>query len=280
MDFVVGSLVLGTLASIAAARRRARAERILVAVWPEARRRPVEPHPVALSWWERQWQWVAGLAASAGGTVLGIRLLGPLGLMFAMTGLAVPFGLDRRRRRKEQESMERQLGDLAATIALGVRSGLSIPQSLDLAAEEAEPPLSPLLERMLAERRIGADLGSSLTTLAEGIGTDDARLLVLILLTHARTGGNLAAALQEVAVTIRHRVEARRELRALTAQGRISGAILGALPIGFFVVLAATSGNELASVYRSGPGIAMVVAGLALEVVAYLWIRHLLRIEA
>jgi tight adherence protein B len=133
---------------------------------------------------------------------------------------------------------------------------------------------------MLDERSIGTDLGSSLNGLADAIDTDDARLLVLILLTHARSGGNLASALHEVATTIKYRVEARRELRAMTAQGRISGAILGALPIGFFVILAVTSGNDLAPVYRSPAGIAMVVAGLVLEGMAYLWIRRLLQVEA
>ena len=66
----------------------------------------------------------------------------------------------------------------------------------------------------------------------------------------------------------------------MTAQGRISGAILGTLPIGFFVLLALTSGNDLASVYRSPAGTAMVVVGLLMEGLAYLWIRRLLQVEA
>jgi len=59
----------------------------------------------------------------------------------------------------------------------------------------------------------------------------------------------------------------------------VSGAILGALPIAFFLVLAATSRRQLGPIYRSVPGIAMVTGGLVMEGLAYLWIRRLLRIE-
>jgi tight adherence protein B len=118
-----------------------------------------------------------------------------------------------------------------------------------------------------------------LSLFAERVGTEDARMFVMVTGIQARSGGNLAAALEEVARTVRHRVAMRRELRALSAQGRLSGAILGFLPIGFFIVLGVTSRDELEPVYRSGPGMALVVSGLAMQAVAYLWVRHLLRVE-
>jgi tight adherence protein B len=135
------------------------------------------------------------------------------------------------------------------------------------------------VETLGAEQRLGAQFETALARFGERIGTPDARLFVLVMLIHHRSGGNVAGALEEVATTIRHRIGVRRELRALTAQGRISGAVLGALPIGFFLVLASTSHRDLAPVYRSGPGIAMVVGGFVLEALAYVWIRHLLRVE-
>jgi tight adherence protein B len=202
-----------------------------------------------------------------------------MGVLFAGLGAAVPFAIQRRRHRKESEALEGQVGELASTVAQAVRSGLSISRAIEAAALDAEAPMLPLLDGVLAEQRLGVPLDSALSGLAHSIGTDDARLLVLILVTHSKSGGNIAIALQEVAATIRHRVEARRELRALTAQGRISGAILGSLPIGFFILMAAMGGHELGTVYRSGAGMVMVLVGLGLESLAYLWIRRLLRIE-
>jgi tight adherence protein B len=96
---------------------------------------------------------------------------------------------------------------------------------------------------------------------------------------HGKSGGNLAGALDEVVRTIRHRISVRRDLRALSAQGRISGTVLGSLPVGFFLVLASTSHRELAPVYRSGVGAAMVVAGLLMQALAYLWIRKLMKVQ-
>jgi tight adherence protein B len=278
MDLALVVLVLAALLTFQRGRRRAKVERTLSVVLVDGSTAP-SPERDRVARLAR-WPWAAGIAATVAGGFVGLQLMGPVGILFAAAGPAIPVVTDRRRRRKEHESLEGQLGDLASTIAMGVRSGLSIPQCLELAADDADPPMGPLLERVLAERGVGAGLGSSLGRLGEAVGTDDARLLVLILLTHAKSGGNLAAALQEVATTIRYRVDARRELRAMTAQGRISGAILGTLPIGFLVLMALTSGNDLGAVYRSPAGTAMVLVGLILEGLAYLWIRSLLRVEA
>jgi tight adherence protein B len=165
------------------------------------------------------------------------------------------------------------------TAALAVRSGLSIVQALEFSAAEAGEPIDGLLRRMLDEGRLGVPLDESLRRFADALATDDARMFVLILSIHQRSGGNVAGALDEVAAALHHRVAVRRELRALTAQGRVSGSILGALPIGFFLVLAASSQRDLAPVYRSAAGIGMLGLGLILEGLAYLWIRRLLRVR-
>jgi tight adherence protein B len=220
------------------------------------------------------------VGAVAGGVVLGLRLMGPVGVAAgAASGWAVPGLVERRRQARREESLERQLADVVETVAAAVRSGMSIAQAVEFAAAEAPPPIRELLHRVVSERQVGASIERALGAFAEAIGTDDGRLFVLILTIHQRSGGNVAGALEEVSSTVRHRVAVRRELRALTAQGRVSGAVLGALPIGFFLVLATTSGGELGPIYRSAAGIGMVGAGLVLEGLAYLWIRRLLRVE-
>src|SRR5262249_49322976 len=128
-------------------------------------------------------------------------------------------------------------------------------------------------------QRVAVPFEDALEHFGRALGSEDARLFTLIVRIHSKSGGNLAAALEEVASTIRHRISVRRELRAFTAQGRVSGAILGSLPIGFFGVLALTSRRELAPVYRSAAGIAMIATGLVMEALAFIWIRRLLRVE-
>lgn len=210
----------------------------------------------------------------------GMHLIGPLGLAAGVATSAVPFAVERKRAGKLSQELEGQLAEVAESTAMAVRSGFSIAQALEFAAEEAPAPMSAMLERFIQEQRFGTPFEGALRTFADELGGPDSRLFVLVLTIHAKAGGNLAGALDDVASTIRHRIAVRRELRALSAQGRISGSILGALPIAFFLVLAATSHHDLAPVYRSPAGVAMISSGLVMELLAFVWIRRLLRVEA
>ncbi len=111
------------------------------------------------------------------------------------------------------------------------------------------------------------------------IDTDDARLLAGVLTLHRRSGGDLPTVLDEVKGTLSERRAAVREVRALTAQARLSGTILGVLPFGFFAFLWLTSRTEIESALRSPAGIAAITLGLVLEGLAFLWIRHLLEVR-
>lgn len=224
--------------------------------------------------------WLALAAVSALSSGFGYRVAavpGSLGL--GAVGAWSWLTLRRRKADGRAEALESQMADLVDSWALGIRSGLSIRQALELAAHETLQPLSELVDELLAAERVGIPFDLALHRFEETVGTEDARLLVLVIGVHLRSGGNLARALDEVASTIRYRVSSRRELRALTAQGRISGAILGALPLVFFLFLSVTSQPELREVYRSRAGATMVAGGMSLEALAYLWIRRLLTVR-
>ncbi len=84
--------------------------------------------------------------------------------------------------------------------------------------------------------------------------------------------------LDQVATTLRERHATTREVRALTAQARLSGAILGALPVAFFLFLSLTSRREIEAAFSTPTGLGAVVIGLLMQSAAFLWIRHLLRV--
>jgi len=100
-----------------------------------------------------------------------------------------------------------------------------------------------------------------------------------ILQLHRRTGGDLPRVLDQLAATLRQRADAARELRGYTAQARLSGTILGGLPIGFFLFLSLTSRNDIAAAYQTPIGAGAIVLGLLLECAAFVWIRSLLRVD-
>jgi tight adherence protein B len=249
--------------------------------------RPVEALGESPSWISRPhgdqrvraWVTVVGLAAILG--FIGGQAAGPLGLIAGgVGGAAIPTIAQRRKARQQAELVERQLADLAEATALAVRSGLSVGQAVEFAHREVGSPLRQAVAELLTQQRLGASFEVAMEGFGEGVGTDDARLFSMILSIHARAGGNLAGALEEVTATVRHRIALRRELRALSAQGRISGLVLASLPIAFSLVLGITSRAKLAPIYSSPAGLAMMGGGLVLEVLAFVWIRRLLRVDA
>jgi len=233
------------------------------------------------AWLHRGDVLIRNAAITAAAAVVGAHLVGVLGLVAGgATGAVIPRIRRKGAERRRAEALERQLAEVAEAAALAVRSGLSVSQALDFAGGEVGEPMAGIMGRLGGIQRLGSSFEEALEHMGDELGTEDARLFVLVVGIHARSGGNLAGALDEVTSTIRHRIAVRRELRALSAQGRISGTILGFLPIAFFLVLAGTSHRDLGPVYRSPVGLGMVSGGLVMEGLAYLWIRRILRIHA
>jgi tight adherence protein B len=173
---------------------------------------------------------------------------------------------------------DEQLADAVGALVSAIRAGMSVPQAFTYAAHEAEPPLADDLASLVASLDVGMPLQDALTLWANRMDTDDARLIAAAMELHRRAGGDLPAVLEQVTTTVRERVAASREIRAMTAQARLSGAILGLLPIGFFAFLWLTSRTEIERALATPTGAACVVLGLVLDGVAFVWIRRQLEI--
>lgn len=197
------------------------------------------------------------------------------GLAMALVGPAM---VARRRTARREEQIEAQLAEAVSGIAAGLRAGLSLSQAVRFAADEGQVPLAEVLREVIDRTSLGVPLGESLERWAHSDPGPDVRLVVGVLRLHHRTGGDLPAVLDQLARTLRERRAAGRELRSLTAQARLSGAILGLLPVGFFLFLSATSRQDIAAAYRSPTGATAITVGLALQAGAFLWIRRLLRV--
>ena len=197
----------------------------------------------------------------------------------AVAGLVVPRLLDRRRAVTHAALLEDQLAEAVSSLAAGLRAGMSLTRAIAFAADEADQPLASSLAGVADRTDLGVPLDRALGEWATRTGSADARLLAGVLDLHRRTGGELPAVLDGVATTLRERRAAAREVRALTAQARLSGAILGLLPIGFFLFLSVTSRDDIAAAFHSTAGIAAIALGLTMQGLAFLWIRSLLRVD-
>jgi tight adherence protein B len=215
----------------------------------------------------------------AAGVVLALTF-GPIaGVTIAGVGEGVRRGVRRRRQAGAERLRADQLPDVAAALAAGMRAGLSLTQALAYARDEAAAPLADDLGRLVATIELGTPVGSALGRWAEEHGSEDARLLAGVIDLHRRSGGDLPSVLDGVVAALRERRSAQRELRAMTAQARLSGLILGLLPVGFFAFLLLTSRSEMLGAIATPLGRASLVVGIGLEVLAFLWIRRLLEVR-
>jgi tight adherence protein B len=197
----------------------------------------------------------------------------------AAAGLVLWRLRERRRARAAAAEVDEQLVDAVASLTAAIRAGRSVPQALSFAASEARPPLRDSLRALDRAIELGVPLDEAVAAWTREVDTDDARLLAGVLTLHRRSGGDLPTVLDEVTATLRERRAAVGEVRALTAQARLSGTILGVLPFGFFAFLWLTSRTEIEGAFRSPAGVAAITLGLVLEGLAFLWIRHLLEVR-
>ena len=238
----------------------------------------LDPDPVGArdrSAAQRQAAWLEPVLAG----VVGWWLAGPLvALLGAGAVILVPRVRARRRHRRDERLVAEQLPDALITIAAALRAGMSLSRAVAFAAEGSDPPLRPRLRAVIEQEAMGVPLASSLRTWCGSLPGDGGRLLDTVLDLHQRAGGGFADVLDRVARTLQARATTERELRSLTAQGRLSGTILGVLPFAFLGFLFLTAPHDMAAAFASPAGLAALIVGLVMQALAFLWIRTLLRV--
>jgi tight adherence protein B len=211
---------------------------------------------------------------------LGGRLAGLAGSIAAtLVALGAPTMIVRRRNRRRDQATQERLAEAVSLIASAMRAGRSLQQAIELAATELDPLLGSTFRRLADRTGLGDPMDEAIDAWARDVGGPDARLVAGVLKLHRRTGGSLAVSLENLARTLRDRRASSRELESLTAQARLSATILGLLPIGFFLFLSAIARRDLEVAYETPTGVAAIAVGFGLQGAAYVWIRHLLRVE-
>jgi tight adherence protein B len=214
---------------------------------------------------------VAGLAGLALGGLLGGLVLAAL---VPLAARLVVGHLAERRREKFAEMLPDTLQLLTSTL----RSGYALLQALDSVAQQSAEPARTEFRRALLEIRVGRDMSEALRALSDRMRNKDFAWVVGAIEINREVGGDLAAVLENTAETIRERERVYRQMRALTAEGRLSGYILTALPVAVAVAMRFINPASFARL-TSGVGLLMSVAGCALLVVGWFWMKMLNRIE-
>ena len=215
----------------------------------------------------------AGIALLTGWIVRALLL----GIVLGWAGTA--FYLHRRQLKRTRRFAD-DLPDTLQLVASSLRTGFSLPQALDSAQDSAADPMASELGRALAATRIGSDLEDELDRVADRMRSEDWRWAVMAVRIQRGVGGNLAEVLMTTVGTLRERAATRRQVRALSAEGRLSAWILLALPVGLFGFLAVFRTEYLRLLWTTVPGVVMLVLTVVLMGIGAFWMSRVVKVEA
>jgi tight adherence protein B len=225
---------------------------------------------------------LAGVVIGIGiAAFVGTVIAGPLlGAIFAVFAAIVPWVVVSKLAAKRIGKIEAQLPDLLMILASSLRAGHSFLQALDTATKEIGDPAAGELGRTLAEIRLGRNVGDALDALAVRIGSQDLGWAVTAIEIQRKVGGNLAEVLETVARTIRERETLRRQVKVLSAEGRLSVTILTVLPFLLALYLMAVNPEYLAVLTGTPIGVLLIIGALTLMGVGYVWMRKIVKLDA
>lgn len=207
------------------------------------------------------------LAAGVGGLLMGGTALS---ILCVLLGAIVPWFYLKFRHGRRLSAFNGQLAQTLGLMAGGLQAGLSLPQAIDTVVREGHEPMAGELRRALVEQRLGVDVTDALDGVAERMESDDFSWVVMAVRIQREVGGNLAEILHTVSETLREREYLRRQVKALSAEGRLSGYILVGLPPLIFFYMTFANPDYVRVLYTTLPGyLILIAAGFLLSLGAF-----------
>jgi tight adherence protein B len=240
-------------------------------------------------------EYLAIWAATTIGVPLGMLMLSVVlptlgNPLFLIVGLLIGFMLPRfwlgRRKSGRLKSFNKQLPDTITLIANALRAGSSFLQAVELVVRESRPPISTEFGRVIREVNLGLSFEVALENMVRRVRSDDLELMATAIAIQHTVGGNLAEILDSIAFTIRERVRIKGEIQTLTAQQRLSGYVVGFLPIALagFLFIAAPGFmqpmfDDRAQLLGLPMGVVILAIGGFAMFMGFMFIRRIVDIE-
>ena len=191
----------------------------------------------------------------------------------------IPFLWLFNKRRVRLKTFAGQLSDALELVARALRAGHSLAAGMHVVAEEMPSPIAEEFGRVYDEQNLGISLEEALKSLCERVPNLDLRFFVTAVLIQRNTGGDLAEILDKIGYVIRERYRILGQVKALTAEGRLSGVILIALPFALFLVMLHIKPDYIEKLWTHPLGIKMSVAALIAQLLGALVIKKIVNIK-
>ena len=192
-------------------------------------------------------------------------LINPIVLLLGvLMGFYIPRFWLNRRKNGRLNAFNKQLPDTITLIANALRAGSSFLQAVELVVREAGAPIATEFNRVIREVNLGLPFDAALENMVRRVQSDDFELMATAIGIQHTVGGNLAEILDTISFTIRERIRIKGEIRTLTAQQRLSGYVVGFLPIGLAAFLFIATPNFMKPMFEKPPEVLGLPAGVIL----------------
>lgn len=197
----------------------------------------------------------------------------------AVGGGLLPTTLASRKRAQRVEKFNHQLPEALEMLVRAIRVGHPLTTALRVVAEEAPEPIASEFRRTSEEQRFGVTFEQSMTSMAERLGSTEARIVVAGMILQRQVGGNLPEFVENVVATIRERLVLQRQVQAQTSQGRMSGTVLTLLPIAMGAIITLVSPTYLGAMFESPVGRLLMGMSAVLLLMGHIWIQRIVKLR-
>lgn len=209
-----------------------------------------------------------------------VTLKGAMFFAGALAGILMGLALLGLRIRRRRKKFTNQLGDMLTMVANALRAGFSFMQAFELISREMDAPMGREVQLVVNEVNLGNTLESALDNMQRRVASPDFELVVTAVLIQRQVGGDLASILDTISETIAERVRMRREVMTLTAQGRLSGWVLAAVPFALSVIIYIVNPGYLKPLIESNIGHMFIIGAIIMEIIGFIIIQRIVDIKA
>lgn len=223
---------------------------------------------------------VSALLAVGAAAATQVLVRVPLALLITVPlGAAIPTVWLVQRRTRRLRTFEEEFPEALDLISRAVRAGHAFQAAIGMAADELRPPVGPEFKKIFDQQNFGLPLRDALNALAERVPLVDVKFFVTAVAIQRDTGGDLAEILDNLAHVVRERFKIQRQVRVHTAHGRITGFVLLALPAFLAGALSFLNPEHMKPLFEDRMGQTMLLGTIVMQVVGFVWIRRVIKIE-
>jgi tight adherence protein B len=225
-------------------------------------------------------RWVMAFFFFLAPFVFGLNLFNfGIAVGLAVVGYWLPSQWLNGKRKKRMERIVAQLVDMLGMVSNSIKSGYGLMQSFEFASKQLPDPLGFEIRRMLRESTLGMSAEQALAALGQRLQSSDMDMVLTAINVQRAVGGNLAEILDKVAFTMRERERIRGEISTLTAQQKMTGIVIGVLPLFMFAIFMVLNPDYMSLLFTDMTGRIILVAAVLLEVMGYFSIKRIMAIE-